>query len=592
MAPRTRPERALRVAVFCLLVIGVALRLYWLELKPLHHDEGVNGFFLTDLYRHGVYHYDPENYHGPSLYYVALVSALLFGLNTWALRLVTVVFGVWLLWLTLALRGVLGRVGVVGGLLLLAVSPGAVYFSRYFIHEILLLTATLGIVVTGLRYGQRGDRATLLGLAAWAALLFTTKETAVVTVTVLVLATGCAAAYGAPHDRLAAAWLRCSKRLRLTALLVMAGWTGLLLAAACAAAYGAPRDSLVVARWLYATKVAAIVTGGVLVLVVTCALLYGALRGLRAFTRKGKLQLVEWLTQVRVPALAAAGLFLLINLILYSSFFTYPRGVVAALRTLVFWSKTAHAAHVHPYWTYGDWLWRGEPTILILGGLGLLAALIFAEGRAPLFLAFWALGMTAAYSLVPYKTPWLALNIVLPLALLGGYLLDLLSRRVHWSLAAALAAAALTISGTQAERFNFEHYDDDREVYVYAHTQRGFLEMIEILERITVAAGGEDRTAVTICAREHWPLPWYLRRYRFTAYQEDLKTAQGSAVVIGSLDQQPKIAEALGPGFARVGSFPLRGGVTLVLYARRNLLGLLHIVEAPRAQPTGTSPTP
>ena len=43
-----------------------------LALKPLHHDEGVNGFFLTNLFRDGVYKYDPANYHGPTLYYIAL----------------------------------------------------------------------------------------------------------------------------------------------------------------------------------------------------------------------------------------------------------------------------------------------------------------------------------------------------------------------------------------------------------------------------------------------------------------------------------------------------------------------------------------
>ena len=61
--------------------IAAFLRFFWLELKPFHHDEGVNGFFLTKLVRDGIYKYDPANYHGPTLYYIALPFAKLFGLR-------------------------------------------------------------------------------------------------------------------------------------------------------------------------------------------------------------------------------------------------------------------------------------------------------------------------------------------------------------------------------------------------------------------------------------------------------------------------------------------------------------------------------
>ena len=40
---------------------------------PLHHDEGVNGNFLVTLVREGKYVYDPQNYHGPTLYYFSAI---------------------------------------------------------------------------------------------------------------------------------------------------------------------------------------------------------------------------------------------------------------------------------------------------------------------------------------------------------------------------------------------------------------------------------------------------------------------------------------------------------------------------------------
>ena len=47
----------------CALITAIAafLRFIQLELKPMHHDEGVNGYFLTTLFRDGVYKYDPAN---------------------------------------------------------------------------------------------------------------------------------------------------------------------------------------------------------------------------------------------------------------------------------------------------------------------------------------------------------------------------------------------------------------------------------------------------------------------------------------------------------------------------------------------------
>src|SRR5512141_1645647 len=46
------------------IAVGTLLRLYQLNLKPLHHDEGVNGFFLLGLFREGVYRYTAANNHG------------------------------------------------------------------------------------------------------------------------------------------------------------------------------------------------------------------------------------------------------------------------------------------------------------------------------------------------------------------------------------------------------------------------------------------------------------------------------------------------------------------------------------------------
>ena len=52
---------------------GASAAILRLDLKPFHHDEGVNGWFLLNLVRppHR-YRYDPANYHGPTLYFLGI----------------------------------------------------------------------------------------------------------------------------------------------------------------------------------------------------------------------------------------------------------------------------------------------------------------------------------------------------------------------------------------------------------------------------------------------------------------------------------------------------------------------------------------
>ena len=70
-----------------LLGLAAFLRLAWLEVKPPHFDEGVNGWFVDAMTRTGFYHYDPTNFHGPFHFYVLFVAQTLLGRHVWALRL-------------------------------------------------------------------------------------------------------------------------------------------------------------------------------------------------------------------------------------------------------------------------------------------------------------------------------------------------------------------------------------------------------------------------------------------------------------------------------------------------------------------------
>jgi predicted membrane-bound mannosyltransferase len=190
----------------------------------------------------------------------------------------------------------------------------------------------------------------------------------------------------------------------------------------------------------------------------------------------------------------------------------------------------------------------------------------------PAFVALWAMGMLAAYSLVPYKTPWLGLNVVLPLALLSGLALEWLGGRSR-PLALGVAALALGFSGWQAVTLSFDRYDDDRLPYVYAHTRRGFLDLVRDLEAVAATSGHERMLPVTVTTPEHWPLPWYLRDYPQAGYYGKIPEPVSGVAVIGAVSQIGNLMKTLGPGYEMRGRYPLRPGVGLALFVKSEASG-------------------
>lgn len=122
-------------AVVGLVVLAALLRLFLLGIKPPHFDEGVNGWFIDEMTRHGYYHYDPGNYHGPLHFYLLFLFQTLLGRSIWALRLPIVAVSVLSVFWVTKFDRFFGRRTVLLAALAMAVSPGMVFYGRYSIHE-------------------------------------------------------------------------------------------------------------------------------------------------------------------------------------------------------------------------------------------------------------------------------------------------------------------------------------------------------------------------------------------------------------------------------------------------------------------------
>lgn len=160
-----------------ILILAAVLRLWTLDLKPAHFDEGVNGWFADQMTAEGLYRYDPTNYHGPLHFYAVFVSQTLFGRNLWSLRLPAVVASLLAVWALLRFREFFGITAARMAALAMAVSPAFVYFGRYSIHESWLVFFLLLTLFGLLGLWEKGEKRFLWTLAIGITGMVLTKET-------------------------------------------------------------------------------------------------------------------------------------------------------------------------------------------------------------------------------------------------------------------------------------------------------------------------------------------------------------------------------------------------------------------------------
>lgn len=222
-----------------LLLVPVVAAAFWLRThdlaaRPMHADEANQAVKTGELLEHGRYAFDPRDHHGPVLYYAALPIAWVRGQRTLAsldettLRLVPAIAGTasvaLLFWLALSL----GVWPALTAAALLAVSPPAVYYSRYFVQETLLVAFTLGLLACARQWWHTTDRRWVIAAGLCAGLMQSSKAS-----TPLFLSAAVVAALAAPGFV-----AQLSRRSHLTRDLALAIGAALVTAALFYSSFG------------------------------------------------------------------------------------------------------------------------------------------------------------------------------------------------------------------------------------------------------------------------------------------------------------------------------------------------------------------
>ena len=212
--------------------------------------------------------------------------------------------------------------------------------------------------------------------------------------------------------------------------------------------------------------------------------------------------------------------------------------------------------------------------ILLAGGWSgaaiiILALLFRVTGSfARLTLAVYAVLIGAIYCAIPYKTPWLALNFWLPLALLAGFGIERLwfaSGKPSARAAILLGAAVLGLLVAHDTRQRvFLHPAAENNPYAYAHTTEDLLSLPVRLEELS-RQNKIQNPRIAVIAKDAWPLPWYLRKFSNVGFWQPNQETGDADFFITTTDVPGKLAERL--KYFRPDYFGARPNVLLILWS-------------------------
>jgi len=484
-----REKRKAILVVLTIFLLALGVRIAFMGIRPLHHDEGVNGYFVSNIVEGKGWKYDAENYHGPSFFYITALFFLAFGQSIFALRIVPVVFGSLMVLVPLLFRKRLGLIGLGVSCFALAFSPALLYYSMFAIHETLFAFFSIASLAFFFKFAEEKKDLFLYAGSALLALLFATKEASFAIGPFIVLL---AAAYG---------FLAGGKEQGF---------------------------------------------------------------GLKSLFKK----IWRWKKQ----AVMALVVFALIYSMLFTSFYSNPRGLTDSVKSVGLWGPrvVTEKGHDKPFPYYGELLFSYELPLLLLGIAGLALALWKKNALFSLVGVFFLL-LFIGISLVPYKTPWIVINLLPPLALLSGFFAKQLMKNDQKAgfLVIAIAFGLMIVIAGYVNVSVPANDGKNRLSYVQTTMQaKGVLEKV---------LGVNGRIAVSVESGSPWPIPWLLRAKKTEYYSKDaFKTAgfaQGFSAVIVDRGMEESATKGL-KGY-KVIEFDLRPGMplTAIIKQKNSLTG-------------------
>jgi predicted membrane-bound mannosyltransferase len=235
-----------------------------------------------------------------------------------------------------------------------------------------------------------------------------------------------------------------------------------------------------------------------------------------------------------------------------------------------FATRAGGQGHEKPFWYYAAFVafgWSGT-AILAVAATGFFRVIQKPASGARFAMAIYALVIFIIYSAIPYKTPWLALNFWLPLAILAGIGVEWLwfafpqfSARIAIFL---LVTAMGFFAAHDTVKWVFKNPADEKNPYAYAHTGEDLLRLPGRLSELSLQ-NHVANPRIAVVAADAWPLPWYLRKFSRVGFWQPGQETGSADFFITTTDVAGRLAERLKD--FRPEFFGARPGVLLVMWS-------------------------
>ena len=211
-------------------------------------------------------------------------------------------------------------------------------------------------------------------------------------------------------------------------------------------------------------------------------------------------------------------------------------------------ARAGGEGHQKPAWYYLALL-AGEGAGLATAVLAIWGAISrrdeIRSNKALQALIVYAIAITILYSVIPYKTPWLALNLFLPLVLLAGRgvaNLWLAARKDVARVVLLVFMVMLAIAlGHGTFKRVFKAPADERNPYAYSQTVDDILRLPERMQQVAAKNPAGKNLRIAVVAADAWPLPWYLRQFPNVGFWQPGQDPGKAEVYITSADAWDKL---------------------------------------------------
>ncbi len=461
-----------------IVALAFAVRVWALDYKPVHFDEGVNGSLIDGMRTDGCYHYRPDNFHGPLHFYVLFASQQLFGRNVWALRMPTVLISTASVALLFAFRRFLPFRALAIAALAMALSPAMIFYARYAIHESWLPFFTMLACLGGFGCARRRSTNDVWALGLGLAGMVLTKETYAV------------------H------WIAAALAL---------GGVWLLEQLAPQSARLTPADRPNAASLFLP---------------------------LQQRYEEPSTELPAAAQAGRRDVLRIGAMCIGIVIAFYSGFGMDWSGVTGLWETWGPMMQKGHATgpgteqeHHKDVYYFAKLLLDYEWPAL----LGLIATpfiVLPARSRSLRFFMLFGVASFAGYSLIPYKTPWCLLTVLPPLFIVTGWMAHRLCSHAGNMAVTVLMTAMLAQPTLDAWRLNFGapgrsriNPTNDRRRYAYVQTTWDINKLLDRLHGLE-ARDTMNRYLHGYVYGERFPLSWLLADWPNVHFVDDDKSPE------------------------------------------------------------------